>query len=194
MPTDKASAASEHEFDATNVLLTDGGSEEETSDQQQESESGTEPESGTDSEAGSESESESEGAEGEEGGEEGGEGARILHLDLEGLFLDLLGLEVDLDEVVLDVDAVKGSDNLLGNLLSGVAGLTSPMSLLGGGEGSISDTIEDTGNSITDTFKNFTGEILDELEISLQEVMTQFIKELVSQLTDSSDSSDGAES
>lgn len=55
--------------------------------------------------------------------ENGGDETRILHLDIEGLFLDLLGLEVDLDEVVLDVSAVPGPRNLLGNLLSAVAGV-----------------------------------------------------------------------
>ncbi len=48
---------------------------------------------------------------------------QVLYLDLEGLFLDLLGLEVDIDQLVLDVTAVQGPQNLLGNLLSTVAGV-----------------------------------------------------------------------
>lgn len=51
------------------------------------------------------------------------DGARVIYLDIEGLFLDILGLEVDLNEVVLNVSAVPGSGNLLGNLLSAIAGL-----------------------------------------------------------------------
>ncbi|WP_254530136.1 hypothetical protein [Natrinema gelatinilyticum] len=47
----------------------------------------------------------------------------VLHLDLDGLFLDLLGLEVNLNPVTLDVSARPGEGNLLGNLLSSVAGL-----------------------------------------------------------------------
>ncbi|RRJ31563.1 hypothetical protein [Halocatena pleomorpha] len=65
---------------------------------------------------------EAENADGNDEAEDEAE-TRVLHLDLEGLFLDLLGLEVDLDEVVLDITAVSGPENLLGNLLSAVAGL-----------------------------------------------------------------------
>jgi hypothetical protein len=53
----------------------------------------------------------------------GGEGTSLVYLDLEGLFVDLLGVEIDLNEVELDVSSVPGSGNLLGNLLSEVAGL-----------------------------------------------------------------------
>uniref|UniRef100_A0A7D5GN26 Uncharacterized protein n=2 Tax=Natrinema halophilum TaxID=1699371 RepID=A0A7D5GN26_9EURY len=51
------------------------------------------------------------------------EASGVLHLDLDGLFLDLLGLEVNLNSVTLDVSARPGEGNLLGNLLSAVAGL-----------------------------------------------------------------------
>jgi len=52
----------------------------------------------------------------------------ILHLSVAPLHLDLLGLVVDLDNchggpVTVDVNAVSGSGNLLGNLLSGIAHL-----------------------------------------------------------------------
>ena len=58
------------------------------------------------------------------GNENDEEGTTILYLDIgDGHFLDLLGLEVDLEEVELDISAMPGSGNLLGNLLSAVAGL-----------------------------------------------------------------------
>jgi len=52
----------------------------------------------------------------------------ILHLEVGPLNLDLLGLVVNLDNchngpVTVDVNAVSGSGNLLGNLLSGIAHL-----------------------------------------------------------------------
>ena len=47
----------------------------------------------------------------------------ILHLTLGPLDLNLLGLVVHLNQVVLNIDAQSGPGNLLGNLLSAVAGL-----------------------------------------------------------------------
>ena len=47
----------------------------------------------------------------------------ILTLNLGLLDLDLLGLRVALDEVNLLIEAIPGAGNLLGNLLSAVAGL-----------------------------------------------------------------------
>jgi len=47
----------------------------------------------------------------------------ILNLHLGPIHLDLLGLNVDTSEICLDVTAQPGPGNLLGNLLSGVAGL-----------------------------------------------------------------------
>lgn len=104
-----------HTRDASGVaratLLTDGGNEAENSGDDE--------------------------AENGNGGDEAenGDETRILYLDVEGLFLDLLGLEVDLNEVVLDVSAVPGPGNLLGNLLSAVAGV------LGGGLSDVLDGI-----------------------------------------------------
>jgi hypothetical protein len=53
----------------------------------------------------------------------------ILHLEVGPLHLDLLGLVVNLDNcaggpVTVDVNAISGSGNLLGNLLSTIAHLT----------------------------------------------------------------------
>ena len=56
-------------------------------------------------------------------GAEEDESTTVLFLDLYGLDLDLLGLEIQLHQLVLDVFATEGDGNLLGNLLSGVAGL-----------------------------------------------------------------------
>lgn len=86
--------------EAQGTLLTDGGSDD-NNDNNNEDDSGNN--------------------EGDETGND--DGTRVIYLDVEGLFLDILGLEVDLNEVVLDVSAVPGSGNLLGNLLSAVAGL-----------------------------------------------------------------------
>jgi hypothetical protein len=122
--------------------------------------------------------SETEENEAEENGEED-EGATILYLDIgEGLFLDLLGLEVDLAEVELDVSAVPGSDKLLGNLLSAVAGL-----LDGGLEGllgdllpgddlsSLSEMLPDLEDiSFSDMFFSFVNQLLDVVLESLEEM------------------------
>jgi len=54
------------------------------------------------------------------------ESTTVLFLDLYGLDLDVLGLEIELHQLVLDVFATEGDGNLLGNLLSAVAGLTDP--------------------------------------------------------------------
>jgi hypothetical protein len=63
------------------------------------------------------------------------ESTTVLFLDLYGLDLDLLGLEIELHQLVLDVFATEGDGNLLGNLLSSVAGLTDP--------GGLSDLLPD---------------------------------------------------
>lgn len=61
-----------------------------------------------------------------------GGATQILFLDLGPIFLDVLGLQVDLSRIVLDITAVPGAGNLLGNLLSAVAGLLDGPSPLGG--------------------------------------------------------------
>lgn len=122
------------------VVLPDGGEAEAESDDADEDETG-DNESGDD-ENDEESEDSGESGEDESDGEEndeengdapeksaqsdrdaGGDGTGLVYLDLEGLFVDLLGVEIDLNEIELDVSAVPGSGNLLGNLLSQVAGL-----------------------------------------------------------------------
>jgi len=72
-------------------------------------------------------------------GVESDESTTVLFLDIYGLDLDLLGLEIQLHQVVLDVFATEGDGNLLGNLLSSVAGLTDP--------GGLSDLMPDGGLS-----------------------------------------------
>lgn len=47
----------------------------------------------------------------------------ILHLEINEIHLDLLGLKVDTSPICLDITAESGSGNLLGNLLTDVAGL-----------------------------------------------------------------------
>ncbi|WP_248905498.1 hypothetical protein [Halocatena marina] len=98
MPHDDASSV---------ILLTDGGDEAENNENDRTEDNESDGTENTTEDNGTESDGET----------------QVLYLDLEGLFLDLLGLEVDLNEVILDVSAVRGSGNLLGNLLSEVAGL-----------------------------------------------------------------------
>ena len=114
----------------------------------------------------------------EENGDEE-EGATILYLDIgEGLFLDLLGLEVDLEEVELDVSAVPGSDKLLGNLLSAVAGLLDgglegllDDLLPGDGLSSLTDMLPDLEDiSFSDMFFSFVNQLLDVVLESLEEM------------------------
>lgn len=186
----KANIVTVHDSaDRSTPLVTDGGEEAEAPEDAEQAESEEEPEE----QEGGEGTEEQEETEGEEAGaEEEGESAKVLHLDIEGLFLNLLGLQVDLDEVVLDIDAVQGPNNLLGNLLSAVAGLLSkPGSLLSGG---LSNFFDGIGSKISDGAKGLVKDVSDELDLSLQKILTRFIKELVSQLTDGSESTEGSES
>lgn len=218
-------------------LMTDGGADEEgEGDEDEESDEGE----GEEEEGGDEGEEEEEGEEGEEGGDEGeegaeeegegaeegegeeeeggeGESAKVLHLDLEGLFLNLLGLEVDLNEVVLDVDAVKGENNLLGNLLSGVAGLLKPMSggglgsLLGGlpsvgdllgGSGGEGEEGEEGGgmpgwvSSAKETVSDSASSALEDVDVNdlLTQVLKEFVSELFGDSSEESSESDGESS
>ncbi|MFB9805433.1 hypothetical protein ACFFQF_08675 [Haladaptatus pallidirubidus] len=131
-------AITELSFSGPHRLLTDGGETEEESasaEEEDDEESTTEESAETEEVEGEEeaSDEESEGeaepedeeneAASEEEAEDGEEGTTVLYLDLEGLFLNLLGLEVDLNEVELDISAMSRPGGLLGNLLSGVAGL-----------------------------------------------------------------------
>ena len=80
-------------------------------------------------------------------GAESDESTTVLFLDIYGLDLDLLGLEVQLHQVVLDVFATEGDGNLLGNLLSSVAGLTDPGGLSNLIPDGISDILPEGGLS-----------------------------------------------
>lgn len=173
---------------------------------------------------------EGEEAEGEEGEEEetereeavSDEGARLLHLNVDGLFLDLLGLEVDLDTVTLDLTAVEGESKLLGNLLSAVSGLLggdplsnllpdNPLSgLLGGGEGDEEGEGEGSG-LLPDVHpiqraKALAGSLADAIRgafedagksivaaLPLEELLAQFLQAVVDQLLDTADGGDEAE-
>ncbi|PYZ92387.1 hypothetical protein CR194_16285 [Salipaludibacillus keqinensis] len=75
-------------------------------------------------------------------------GTNILFLDLGPIFLDLLGLELDLSQIVLDLSAVPGPGNLLGNLLSAVAGLLDGDGFLSGIVQSVLDPILDQINDL----------------------------------------------
>lgn len=97
----KSETIGEQSPEAQRILLADGGNDDNNDDN----------ENGNDNNNDEDDETEND------------DGTRLIYLDIEGLFLDVLGLEVDLNEVVLDVSAVPGSGNLLGNLLSAVAGL-----------------------------------------------------------------------
>jgi hypothetical protein len=108
------------------------------------------------------------------------EGTTILYLDIgEGLFLDVLGLEVDLAEVELDVSAVPGSDKLLGNLLSAVAGL-----LDGGLAGLLDDLLPGDGVSAL-------SEMLPDLDdIALSDMFFSFVNQLLDVVLESFEAAD----
>lgn len=126
-----------------------------------------------------------------DGTEEGG-ATNVLYLDLEGLFLNLLGLEVDLDEVELEVEAVTGQGNLLGNLLSAVAGLLDKGAgglrqllsrVLGlGGDGSIF-------KRLSDGIRSSLRDAVD--DIPVEKLLTQLITGLVNQLLDREEQQEG---
>ena len=64
------------------------------------------------------------------------------------LHLDLLGLVVDLNQVNLNITAEQGSGNLLGNLLSSVAGLLDNSRGGGGGLNGLLQAITSLLNQI----------------------------------------------
>ncbi|WP_227353080.1 hypothetical protein [Haladaptatus salinisoli] len=118
---DEQESDTEEETNGEEESTAEGGGGEEASSEEEES---NEEAEGSDEEESAEDEESAEGEEAEEGEEgEDDEGTTVLYLDLEGLFLNLLGLEVDLNEIELDISAVPRPGALLGNLLSGVAGL-----------------------------------------------------------------------
>ena len=68
------------------------------------------------------------------------QGTPILDLTLGPIDLNLLGLEVKTSPICLDITAIPGSGNLLGNLLSGIAGSLNSGGLLGNILGGLSST------------------------------------------------------
>lgn len=210
----------------------DDQEEEAAEDEEAEAGEGEEDESEEEAEAeGEEAEGEGEGEEAEEESERekavSDEGARLLHLNIDGLFLDLLGLEVDLDTVTLDLTAVEGESKLLGNLLSAVSGLLggdplsgllpempdNPLSGLLGGEGDEEgEEGESEGSGLLPDVhpmqraKELAGYIADGIRsaiddagssiisaLPLEELLAQFLQEVVNQLLDTSDDGDEAD-
>lgn len=212
------------------------GDQEDEAAEDEEAEDEEEAEAGEGDEDESEEEAEAEGeGQGEEDEEESerekavsDEGARLLHLNIDGLFLDLLGLEVDLDTVTLDLTAVEGESKLLGNLLSAVSGLLGgdPLSsllpdmpdnplggLLGGGEGDEEGEGDESEGSglLPDVHplqraKELAGSMADAIRsaiddagssiisaLPLEELLAQFLQEVVNQLLDTSDDGDEAD-
>jgi hypothetical protein len=183
-------------MDETAELLTDGGSSAEMEEPDQESEQAETTEEETEQQSGEEaSEEETEQQSGEEASESGDqrkedltadavanddEGTEVLQLDLRGLNLNLLGLDVSLSELVLDVSAVEGDGNLIGNLLSKVAGL------LDGAAGSLLDGLGmefDLGEKFSNAWesvKQTLGDAVDEVPIG--EVLSQVVVGVLSQL------------
>jgi hypothetical protein len=64
----------------------------------------------------------------------------ILNLHLNEIHLNLLGLKVDTSQICLDITAQSGSGNLLGNLLTDVAGLLDGGTPLSGVLGALNTT------------------------------------------------------
>jgi hypothetical protein len=60
----------------------------------------------------------------------GGPSCQILALNLGPINLNLLGLVVRTNEIQLRIDAVRGNNNLLGNLLCAITGLLNPTGAL----------------------------------------------------------------
>ncbi|PSQ02451.1 hypothetical protein BRC94_01805 [Halobacteriales archaeon QS_5_70_17] len=177
----------ETQFDEA-ALRTDGGEQEMEDEEEQEAEGdGEEQEAEGDEE---EQEAEGDGEE-QEGGDrrsedmspEGvasrDEGTDVAFLNLQGLNLNVLGLDVELSELVLDVEAVEGDGNLLGNLLSSVAGL------LDGGLGSLLDGLGmdfDIGeklSSVADSVRSALGDAFEDVPMS--DILTQVLTGVISQ-------------
>ena len=182
----------------TGRLLADGGDPEDGEAESESDESSGEETDAEASEQEDEATAEDTAANGDAptDGEADGE-TQVLFLDLEGLSLDLLGLEVDLDEVVLDVSAATGDGNLVGNLLSAVAGLLDGPSLdLLGGEGLLGGLMgsgegegdeESPLSSAGGEAKSAMSDAFDELPVD--ELLSQLAAEVVRQLL--GDSSNG---
>jgi len=168
----------ETQFDEA-ALRTDGGEQEMEDEEEQEAEG-----DGEEQEAeGDEEEQEGEDRRSEDMSPEGvasrDEGTDVAFLNLQGLNLNVLGLDVELSELVLDVEAVEGDGNLLGNLLSSVAGL------LDGGLGSLLDGLGmdfDIGeklSSVADSVRSALGDAFEDVPMS--DILTQVLTGVISQ-------------
>lgn len=122
-------------------------------------------------------------------------GTSVLFLDLDRVFLDVLGLEVDLHEVELQIDAMQGDGNLVGNLLSGIAGLldSGPGGLLSGlvdsvVDGLLGDIDRDSipGSELADTVSGITD------DLPLDDLVSQVLTDVVSQLLEGTSDAAGS--
>lgn len=167
------------------VPLTDGGSEgemEEGGDEEESAEQAAETEE-TEEEGGGASEDESE----QQAGVGDGEGATVLHLDLEGLSLNLLGLELDLSEIELDLSAVPGEKRLLGNLLDAVAGLLDRLSLP-----DVGGAVDDARAKVGDELREIGSDLWEELDLAtvLDQALSGLVDEFFGDLVDTGDGGD----
>lgn len=178
------------------LLLTDGGEDDDSAED-------TAEENETEAEADAEDEDESEHPGDESPPSPDTEGATtVLFLDLEGIFLELLGLEVDLDEVVLEVEAVPGSGNLLGNLLSGVSGLLDTGlggglkglfdrlfgGLFGNDDGAgldVNSPVAGVGDRIGSAFRDAASKL--PIEELISQVVTGLVRQLLEEPTESAE-------
>lgn len=86
-------------------------------------------------------------------GTDGDTATDILNLEIGAINLDLLGLVVETSDICLDIVAQPGEGNLLGNLLSGVAGLL------------------DSGTPLSDVLGDLTPEELETLTTGLTDLL-----------------------
>jgi len=91
----------------------------------------------------------------------------ILNLHLNEIHLNLLGLKVDTSQICLDITAQSGSGNLLGNLLTDVAGLLDGGTPLGGILGALNPTQLGTLTSgLTDVLNGVFGQLGGQAAVS----------------------------
>jgi len=79
----------------------------------------------------------------------------ILDLHLNAIHLDVLGLKVDTSDICLSISASSGPGQLLGNLLSGIAGGTLPATLQG--------ALTGLAGNLTTTLDQLLGQVGTEL-------------------------------
>lgn len=174
-PDERALLADGGEGESAEADEEGGGDEQESSGDDESGDAGDEEDAAEGEEATAEELSEGEEDESDESG------AKVLYLDVQGVFLNLLGLQVDLSEVELDVDAVPGSGNLLGNLLSAVVGLFDTdvggklRSFLGG-------LVPDSVGGVSERVQGTVRDAVD--DIPLEDLLGRLVSEVVNQLLD----------